>query len=507
MNVLQRKMFAGGNEAKSDTVLNQKYKTPSTTFDEEGVEHKILPVYKGHFNQKTFDGKPSSMPPIVYDRGYDEEFDSFLDRYGIDAKEYYEIHKMSGNHMIYDPGLKPFTPFIDLLGGGMSIKLLKNLLLKNVAKKTGAYYAVPLPKTVAGPRQVVPITKAGISLTNPGRIAAATVSLPFLSGSAVVPKEEEKGFIGQSSQDALNELNAEADEKAKSETEKKNADKLKTKQEIADINKLLENLNIKEKYEKESFIEKRQERKNRNTGIFLNEMSKAMAATDNLADGMAIGAANSSDAVMQADEAEELSYAEFLKEEEEKNAPAELKESDIRAIAEIYSNAASAYGKSTALKQELGSLRNVLQTGYATGATGFTLRLVDKIQGFFGADGNIKDATAAKNLSLFLEVRLVEAVLDEKGKTISDADRKLIKDIVGNLESPLSNKASVINLLGIVETTLNKKIADAEKIIRYNKTRYGERIPELAIFDDAEGIASKEQEEEVSIADRDDVIK
>ena len=61
--------------------------------------------------------------------------------------------------------------------------------------------------------------------------------------------------------------------------------------------------------------------------------------------------------------------------------------------------------------------------------------------------------------------------------------------------------------MGIVETTLNKKIADAEKIIRYNKTRYGERIPELEIFDEAEGITSKEQEEEASIADREDVIK
>ena len=35
-------------------------------------------------------------------------------------------------------------------------------------------------------------------------------------------------------------------------------------------------------------------------------MSKAFAATDNLADGIAIGAANSSDAVMNADELERL---------------------------------------------------------------------------------------------------------------------------------------------------------------------------------------------------------
>jgi hypothetical protein len=365
-----------------------------------------------------------------------------------------------------------------------------------------------------GPPLVTPIMRPSTTLNAPGRSAAIATSLPLVSGAAAVPQDdedEEAPLVAlDQTQVELDKIKAETEAKAKSKAEKEKANKLKTKQEIENVNAILKALDLEDEKNREAFIQKRQERKNRNTGIFLNEMAKAAAGTDNLADAIAIGAANASDAVMNADEAEELAKLELLKIKQKEDAPTELKESDIRAIAEEYSSAAEALGKSTALKQELGSLRNILATGNATGASGFAARLADKIQGFFGADGEIKDATAAKNLSLFLEVRLVEAVLDEKGKTISDADRKLIKDIVGNLESPVSNKATVIDLLGIVDKTLDKKIADASKKIKYNKTRYGEKIPELAIFDAAEGIDTRnqeEEEEEISIADREDVIK
>jgi len=482
MNILQRKMFAQGDVATT--------------------KQNILPLYEKH----------AKGNPIVDDRGMDPIFDSFLDRYGISPAQYAEIHQKAGNRVIYDPGLKPVTPFLDLFAGSKALKGIGNILLNRGMKETGEYAAVKATGNM-GPPLVTPIMKPSTTLSAPGRSAAIAVSLPLVSGAAAVPQDdeaEEAPLVAlDQTQVELDKIKAEADAKAKSKAEKEKANKLKTKQEIENVNAILKALDLEDEKNREAFIQKRQERKNRNTGIFLNEMSKAAAGTDNLADAIAIGAANASDAVMNADEAEELAKLELLKIKQKEDAPTELKESDIRAIAEEYSSAAEALGKSTALKQELGSLRNILATGNATGASGFAARLADKIQGFFGADGEIKDATAARNLSLFLEVRLVEAVLDEKGKTISDADRKLIKDIVGNLESPVSNKATVINLLGIVDKTLDKKIADASKKIKYNKTRYGERIPELAIFDSAEGIDTRnqEEEEEVSIADREDVIK
>lgn len=465
-------------------------------------KQNILPLYEKH----------AKGNPIVDDRGMDPLFDSFLDRYGITPAQYAEIHQKAGNRVIYDPGLKPVTPFLDLFAGSKALKGIGNLLLNRGMKETGEYAAVKATGNM-GPPLVTPIMKPSTTLSAPGRSAAIAVSLPLVSGAAAIPQDdeaEEKPLVAlDQTQVELDKIKAETEAKAKSKAEREKANKLKTKQEIENVNAILKALDLEDEKNREAFIQQRQERKNRNTGIFLNEMAKAAAGTDNLADAIAIGAANASDAVMNADEAAELAKLELLKIKQKEDAPTELKESDIRAIAEEYSSAAEALGKSTALKQELGSLRNILATGNATGASGFAARLADKIQGFFGADGEIKDATAARNLALFLEVRLVEAVLDEKGKTISDADRKLIKDIVGNLESPVSNKATVINLLGIVDKTLDKKIADASKKIKYNKTRYGERIPELAIFDAAEGIDTRnqEEEEEVSIADREDVIK
>jgi hypothetical protein len=493
VNILQRKMFANGDVATT--------------------KQSILPLYEKHAKQlsdskKGIKNEYGGSGVIVEERGQDPIFDSFLDRYGITPEQYSQIHQQAGNRVIYDPGLKMSAPLLEMAGGKGILQGIGSMLFKKGAKETGEFIGRqanldsklnPIKGKFGGtyPQYgddiLTPVTKEGYQLTNPGRFTAGAVSLPLVSGSAVLPKDKtiiEAPLIAlDQTQVELNKIAEEQSAAKKTKAEQEKANKLKTKQEIENINKVLEDLNIKENKEKESFIKKREERKNRNTGIFLNEMAKAFAGTDNLADGIAIGAANSSDAVMKADDAEELSYAAFKKEEEEKNAPPELKESDIRGIADIYSEAAESLGKSTALKQELGNLVNVLQTGNATGATGFVARLADKVQGFFGADGEIRDATAAKNLSLFLEVRLVEAVLDEKGKTISDADRALIAEIIGNLESPLSNKASVINLLGIVNKTLDKKIADASKKIEYHKTRYGTRIPELSIFDLAEGIS------------------
>jgi hypothetical protein len=50
-------------------------------------------------------------------------------------------------------------------------------------------------------------------------------------------------------------------------------------------------------------------------------------------------------------------------------------------------------------------------------------------------DGELIDMPKSYRHCLnFLQARMVQALLDEKGKTISDADRTLIKELLGNLE-------------------------------------------------------------------------
>jgi hypothetical protein len=184
--------------------------------------------------------------------------------------------------------------------------------------------------------------------------------------------------LDKEKQDDLAKKNA-----AKSAAEKKKAQE---KKELENINAVLEGLNLKEKTEKEAFIQERNERKSRNTGIFLNEMAKAFAGTDNLADGIAIGAANSSDAVMKADEAEELSYAKFLKEQKEQKAAGALKETDKLAISKEYNKAYGEIEGNQIMLNEIGTLRELLQDNNVTGLRGYLSRLVGQGEGFVGAD-------------------------------------------------------------------------------------------------------------------------
>jgi len=98
---------------------------------------------------------------------------------------------------------------------------------------------------------------------------------------------------------------------------------------------------------------------------------------------------------------------------------------------------------------------------------------------------------------------MVQAILDEKGKTISDADRKLIKDLIGNLEKPISNKSEIINLLNLVESTLNKQKIENERTLKFYRAEYGELIPNLAIFDPVEGTTTETEETEVQVTQED----
>ena len=304
--------------------------------------------------------------------------------------------------------------------------------------------------------------------------------------------------LDKEKQDDLAKKNA-----AKSAAEKKKAQE---KKEIESINALLKDLNLKEKTEKEAFIQERNKRKSRNTGIFLNEMAKAFAGTDNLADGIAIGAANSSDAVMKADEAEELSYAEFLKEQKEQKAAGALKETDKLKIIETYNTAYGEVEGNQIMLNEIGTLRELLQDNNVTGLRGYLSRLVGQGEGFVGADLELRNAQQVENIASFLEARMVQALLDEKGKTISDADRKLIKDLIGNIKGPTSNRATIIDKLRLIESTLAKTGTDAKKQIEILDAEYMEAFPNLKLLKrDINKIQGNQRDQEVTVT-ADDII-
>ena len=477
MNVLQRRMFAEGDEVKT------------------------LPLYEKHASGKS---------QVVYDRGVDPEFDSFLDRYGIDAPTYHRIHSEAGNFLIYDPGLKQFTPGIDLFAGRGILKGLGSVLTKKGTQGTGRFVGERLPGGVAGPnRPLTEITEEVTKLSPLGKSTTIGTSVLPLAASTTVEDEDteedqEVSLVAKPQEDVIaEELKKVEESKTQTKAAKAKADRKKIETEIKSIEDVISAIQGFDKEKSEAYQQEKARTGTRNRNIFMEEMAAALAGTTNLADGLAIGAANAAKKVGEAETAEELAYAEFLKEQEEKNKPRELKTSDINDIAEKYSSASSEVEKANLLKSEIAKLRGFLQSGDVTGATGFISRFGGKVEGLFGADGDLRDSTAAKNITQFLEARMVQAILDEKGKTISDADRKLIKDLIGNLEKPISNKSEIINLLNLVESTLNKQKIENERTLKFYRAEYGELIPNLAIFDPVEETTTKTEETEVQVTQED----
>ena len=114
-----------------------------------------------------------------------------------------------------------------------------------------------------------------------------------------------------------------------------------------------------------------------------------------------------------------------------------------------------------------------------SGLGGFFQGVKGKIQGAFGLDGTLLDRQKASGIVKFLQARMVQDLLDEKGKTISDADRMLIKELLGNLESTVSNRADIIELLNNVQANLSNSMNEQKRLISIYDRRYSDRIEEL----------------------------
>ena len=492
--------------------------------DEAASKQNILPLYEKHAKQLSnskqgVKNQYGGYGVVVEERGQDPLFDSFLDRYGITPEQYSQIHQQAGNRVIYDPGLKMSAPLLEMAGGKSILQGIGNILFKKGAKETGEYTARqanldPKLNPIIGkfgatyPQYgddiVTPIMKEGYQLTNPGRFAAGAISLPLLSGSAVLPKDETVTEAPLTALDQtqveLDKIKTEADAKAKSKAEKEKADKVKTKQEIENVNSLLKVLDLEDKENRETFIQKRQERKNRNTGIFLNEMSKAFAATDNLADGIAIGAANSSEAVMNADELERLEDIEAGKDLKKLMADAA---EDGKVSDQDWQDLTKRYQESATLLQKQGNLMSIVDeldaaaaSGSVTGINGIIGRLIDDIAGFTGVGGDIVGAaTKSVNQGKFLTAQSITEILQEGGKTVSDRDRELIRDIMANFESWFMTKGEARDNLGRVrvnmQSAFNKSKADLQAI----KRKFGKQIPELEEYDKIYGISSTQTEQ------------
>ena len=467
----------------------------------EGDEVKTLPLYEKH---------ASGESQVVYDKGVDPKFDSFLDRYGIDAPTYHRIHSEAGNFLIYDPGLKQFTPGIDLFAGRGVLKGLGSVLTRKGTQGTGRFVGERLPGGVAGPnRPLTEITEEVTKISPIGKSTAIGTSvLPLAASTTIEDTEEDQevSLVAKPQEDVIaEELKKVEESKTQTKAAKAKADRKKIETEIKSIEDVISAIQGFDKQKSEAYQQEKARTGTRNRNIFMEEMAAALAGTTNLADGLAMGAANAAKKVGEAETAEELAYAEFLKEQEEKNKPRELKTSDINDIARDYAAKSGEIEGSNILISEVSELRNLLQANDVTGLSGWMNRLIGKGEGFVGADLQLKNAQQVSNIAKFLEARMVQALLDEKGKTISDADRKLIKDLLGDIDSSTSNRANILDKLQLIETTLRKSKTDSERYLKFYDAEYGDLIPNLSVF--RKGIPESPVEEETEVqVTQEDVI-
>tara|TARA_R110002050_G_scaffold279069_1_gene425468 strand:+ start:541 stop:1983 length:1443 start_codon:yes stop_codon:yes gene_type:complete len=475
---------------------------------DEVSEPQVLPLYEKH----------KKGNPIVDERGQDALFDSFLDKYGIDAETYASIHQQAGNYVIYDPGLKTVAPGIELLFGGKGLGGLKNILTRQGTKGTGRFVGERLPGGIAGPpKPFREITEQVTELTPLGRNITVAASLPLVAGSATMPEDqeatEEEALIARNQDEVQAEIDLlTANNKKELENKQRKSEKTKIEKEIKSIEDVISAIQGFDTKKSEAYQEERSRKKRRNTDIFLEEMALSMAGTTNLADGLAIGAANAASKVGDADEVEELARLEANKRAAKLDKDNKISDQDWQDITKRYQESAKLLQKQSTLMGIVDELDLAAASGSVTGINGIIGRLVDDVAGFTGVGGDIVGAaTKAVNQGKYLTAQSITEILQEGGKTVSDRDRDLIKDIMANFESWFMSKGEARDNLGRVRMNMQSAFNASQADLRAIKSKFGNQIPELSEYDEIYGVTNKSsalsEEEEISIADQEDLIQ
>ena len=469
MSVLNRKMFATGDVAKKSRVIP---KFPNDT----------LPLTDFEIQSGKTVGRQAKP------RGLDPEFDSFLDRYGITDKQYAEVHGL------IEPGSGMATPFMPELffGPGGLPSVLRNLVTKK-AVPTGASGSVALPAGQAGPAQVIPITKEMTTLTPLGKTLAFPSTLA-LTGSSAPPKDEDQ-VTDKNDIDLIPASDLDVDLSLSPDTQKaldeimgtkkvdQNQDlKDQAKTEIEFLDQQLKNLNDA-KLAAAADIKRKQDLKDFSTSnIFLEEISLALAENEgDLGFGLAEGAAKAAKRLGEEEREDKLALLDALGDLEEGGL--DLTESNVLKISERYKNASDSIAKQNNLRTIITEMKSAISAGGVTGLEGFMRRMIDNVAGFTGiGDEIISAATKAKEQGEYIQAQAIQAILQESGRTISDRDRQLIKQIVANLENPFMGKGRAEESLGRVLNNIRMSEESARKELGFLQERYGSLIPQLQAY-------------------------
>lgn len=449
---------------------------------------------------------------LVKPRGVDPDFDSFLDRYGITAAEYANIHGL----VEPQSGMASATYPELIFGPGGLGSLVRNVSTKKTMVPTGSSAGVMLPGGQQGPVQMIPQMAEKTKLTGVGKILTGGPAVLALSGSSAAPQEDEEQELDLVPASAIDvdltlsdpSLQATLDSimgtKKPAETE---TDLQKQrKDELSYIDAL-----IKETQNRKAAaiqdINRRQEQKNYdNMNVYLEEISLALAeAEGDLGLGLSTGAARAAKRLGEEEREDKLAALEALSDLADEEGM-DLTESNVLKISERYRDAVDSIAKQNNLRTIITEMKSAISSGGVTGISGYMSRIIDNLAGFTGiGDQIVSAATRAKEQGEYIQAQAIQAILQESGRTISDRDRQLIKQIVADLENPFMGRGRAEESLGRVLNNIRMSEESARKEIGFLKERYGQAIPQLGGYDVAApgGAAPTTTEQEYNL---DDVI-
>jgi len=457
MTVLQRRMFSTGGDVNVSPELK-------TYLDEMGVDPtgKTAEQIKAEVDQKIQD-EYADYSKLIFDPS--------------DPLDY-----VSAGLMATGVGGLIAGPFQTLRKGRKGLKIVEQLN-KQRERAAKIFRENPITSTALVGGVAVPILD---SATDTGKQPPDLTPPDTITEELSELTEKER-------------IEKQAQSKKQSEIDKAKA----AKDEKDKINETLRILQTRagefDEAEKERISQERRD----NAFTLMQEIGSAMVETGQIDRGLALGATRASERISEEQMAEKLAEDELKRKMAEED---KLSATEKNKIVTTYADAQLHLTNMDFINNELEKMIGLVESGSVTGGKGLLGRALGKIKGFAGfGDEVIEDATQAKQIGTFIRTQLVRELLNESGRTISNLDRQLIDEIVGDVADLGEGRGAILKSLERIRQRINSSTNKSRNTVEFYKKEYGAQVPNLSIFDQQERYTPP-TETEVSVT-ADDVIK
>ena len=460
MNVLQRRMFSTGGDVNISPELN-------TYLNEIGVDPtgKTAEQIKAEVDQKIQD-EYADYSKLIFDPS--------------DPLDY-----LSAGLMLTGVGGLVAGPFKTYRTGRKGQKFVEQLN-KQRERAAKIFKENPITSTAVAGGVAVPIID---SVTDTGQAPDLTPPDTITEELSELTEQEKQKEAERKAQ--LNE-----EERLKNEAEA-------AKQKKDEINETLRILQTRagefDEAEKERIGQERRD----NAFTLMQEIGSAMVETGQIDRGLALGATRASERISEEQLAEKLAEDELKKKMAEED---KLSATEKNKIVTTYADAQLHLTNMDYISKQLDEMVSLVESGSVTGGRGVLGRVLGGFEGFLGfGDEVIQDAEKAKQIGTFIRTQLVRELLNESGRTISNLDRQLIDEIVGDVADFSKGRGAILESLERIRQRIDSSTNKSRNTVEFYKKEYGAQVPNLSIFDQQERYTPP-TETEVSVT-ADDVIQ